>query len=385
MNPVLYFFSWLIQTMFRISPFPAKTGLIKIGSPDPSSPVFLTCNFLLSVQRLKRALRGMNVYILVANTHGMNVWCGAAGGHFTHHSVISVIKTTGVEDLVHHRKVILPQLAAAGVEAKKIKEKSGWTVIWGPVHTKDIKAFMQNKQTKTDAMSVVSFPLFHRIEMAVFWALPISLFLNIPVFFFFPHLLLITNLIIWGLSFLILISFPLYGWLLEKEKHVTKKPSMSFTGIGIQLLLFLLITCGFFVFHLTTGIKNRPLLLQARFLQEIVLTVLIVFIITIDLKGLTPLFFSGFLDKGYRVNHDKSKCRGDGICIDVCPKNCFIRTNEKPWITISLPDSCISCGACIVQCPHNALCFVSSEGKEILPDEIRKTKLTLTGKRGPNP
>lgn len=376
MNPVFYFFSWLFQSLFRIFPIPCKTGLLKIGNPAPSSPVFLTGNFLLTVQRVKKALKGMDAYLLVANTHGMNVWCGAAGGHFTHHAVVSVLKTTGIEDLVNHRKVILPQLAATGVEAKQIREKADWKIIWGPVYAKDIPAFIHNKQTKGAEMRIASFPLLHRIEMALFWAAPISVVLSIPVFFFFPGLLPVTNLIVWGLSLLLFAAFPLYRRLLDKNSNTQGKSFFSFTKGGIQVVLFFLIMAGFYLFHLLAGTDIWPAMLK-----ETILTLVIVILITVDLKGLTPLYFSGILDKGYSVKLEKRKCKGEGACITVCPGNCFEKVKEKPGIRIAHPEACVSCGACIVQCSHNVLTFLTPGGEEIDPAVIRRYKLSLMGKR----
>jgi len=42
---------------------------------------------------------------------------------------------------------------------------------------------------------------------------------------------------------------------------------------------------------------------------------------------------------------------------------------------------CIQCGACIIQCPFDALYFESPKGDIISPDTIRKYKLNLVGKR----
>jgi len=124
----------ILETLLRFFPFPCKIGLMKIGNPGKDSPVFLTCNYHLTVQRVKRALKGMDAFLLVANSRGINVWCASGGGHLTNHDVVSVLKTSGIEDLVDQKKVILPQLAASGVEAKVIKQKTGWKVIWGPVY-----------------------------------------------------------------------------------------------------------------------------------------------------------------------------------------------------------------------------------------------------------
>ncbi|MFQ6110334.1 MAG: copper oxidase, partial [Candidatus Aminicenantales bacterium] len=128
----------VFETLVRVFPLPCRSGLVKIGNPGRGSPVFLTCNYHLTVERVKRALKGMDCYLLVANSRGINVWCAATGGHFTNHDVISVLKTSGIEDLVDHRRVILPQLAASGIEAGVIQKRIGWKVIWGPVYAKDI-------------------------------------------------------------------------------------------------------------------------------------------------------------------------------------------------------------------------------------------------------
>ena len=67
----------------------------------------------------------MDVFLLVSNSRGVNVWCSATGGLFTNHDVISVLKTSGIEKLVDHRNVILPQLAATGIESNVIRKKTG--------------------------------------------------------------------------------------------------------------------------------------------------------------------------------------------------------------------------------------------------------------------
>ena len=62
MKTLKYFIINAIETMLRMVPFPTKTGVVKIGNPDRNSPVFLTCNFHLTVERVKHALEGMSCY-----------------------------------------------------------------------------------------------------------------------------------------------------------------------------------------------------------------------------------------------------------------------------------------------------------------------------------
>ncbi|MFQ5740675.1 MAG: hypothetical protein ACE5JX_16850 [Acidobacteriota bacterium] len=164
-------FLWLnaVQTLLRMLPFPCRTGLVKIGKPGREAPVLLTCNFRLTVERLKRTLVGIDAYLLVANSRGVNVWCAATGGLLTNHDVISVLKTSGVEDLVDHRQVILPQLAATGIEGKIIQQKARWKVLWGPVYAAALPVFLRAGFTATKEMRTVDFPWPQRLEMAIAW------------------------------------------------------------------------------------------------------------------------------------------------------------------------------------------------------------------------
>jgi CO dehydrogenase/acetyl-CoA synthase gamma subunit (corrinoid Fe-S protein) len=142
MNFLKYVLFYILETIFRFLPIPQKKGLIKIGQPDKNSPVLLTGNYHLTVLKVKRALKGQNVFLLVANSRGINVWCAAAGGHFTHHDVISALKLSDIENLADHRAVILPQLAACGIEAKTIQQRTGWKVKWGPVDIRDFHVYL---------------------------------------------------------------------------------------------------------------------------------------------------------------------------------------------------------------------------------------------------
>ena len=50
-----------------------------------------------------------------------------------------------------------------------------------------------------------------------------------------------------------------------------------------------------------------------------------------------------------------SKCIGvkDGICIEVCPiEDCIVEGEESMYIN---PETCIDCGACIFECPVQAI------------------------------
>lgn len=50
-------------------------------------------------------------------------------------------------------------------------------------------------------------------------------------------------------------------------------------------------------------------------------------------------------------------CLRDTACVDVCPVECMVLgkpEEEWPWLYID-PDTCIDCGACIPECPYEAI------------------------------
>ena len=124
---------------YKIAP-----GLYCTGNPTHDSPVFVSANYKLSFDLLRKKLDRISSWIVVLDTRGINVWCAAGKGTFGTDEVISRVKQTGLEKIVHHRDLILPQLSATGVSAKKVHDGCGFKVIWGPVHSKDLKQFIRN-------------------------------------------------------------------------------------------------------------------------------------------------------------------------------------------------------------------------------------------------
>ena len=367
----------VVETLLRVFPFPCKTGLIEIGNPDRNSPVFLTVNYHLTVERVKRALKGIDAYLLVANSRGINVWCSATGGKFTNHDVISILKTSGIEELVAHRNVILPQLAATGVQAEIIQEKIGWRVIWGPVYAKDIRLFTENKLKKTAEMRQVAFSWRQRMEMAIAWAFPTSLILALIMIPFWSEAVLHLVILIWGFSFLIFLSFPLYCKWLRSEGKRMGFIFFDFGRGGFQLILWGVIIVGLVAYSILAGNFTWGSIFRWGFISTIV-----VLILSLDLMGSTPIYKSGLHeDRLLKVILDEKKCKGAGLCEQVCPRNCYQVDRNRHMAAMPKAERCVQCGACIVQCPFDALYFKSPKGEIISPESIRKFKLNLIGKR----
>ncbi len=50
-------------------------------------------------------------------------------------------------------------------------------------------------------------------------------------------------------------------------------------------------------------------------------------------------------------------CLRDTACVEVCPVECMVLgkpETEWPWLYID-PDTCIDCGACVPECPYEAI------------------------------
>lgn len=379
MNPIKYAAVNIIETALRGFPIPCKTGIVKIGNPDRKSPVFLTCNYHLTVERVKKCLHGIDCYLLVANSRGINVWCASAGGYFTNHSVISILKTSEIEGLVDHRTVVLPQLAATGIEARVIQKKTGWKVIWGPVYADDIPVYVKRKFKKTRAMRGVRFPTVQRVEMAVMWAFPFSVITGLITLALWRELFLPLTGLIWGLPLLIFLSFPCYSkWLDPKKRRAGfNKYTGLFDFSRIPLLLW-----GVFIGFLTLSSILTNTFTGDSIFRWGLTSFIIVLLISIDLMGSTPVYKSGLHeDRFLKVVLDEKRCKGAGFCEQVCPRNCYEVDRNLHIATMPGADKCVQCGACIVQCPFDALYFKSPKDEIMQPETIRRFKLNLIGKR----
>jgi len=172
---------WSIGRMDYIE----SPGLYAVGKPNENSDVYVSCNFKLSFDHLRRALHGMDAWILVLDTKGINVWCAAGKGTFGTQELAFRIKEHQLEKVVNHRKIIVPQLGATGVSAYKIKEEAGFKVIYGPIKAGDIPAFVANGYKATPEMRKVTFNLWERAKLV-----PVELFyakyylILVPAIFF---------------------------------------------------------------------------------------------------------------------------------------------------------------------------------------------------------
>jgi hypothetical protein len=152
---------FLTRIGYRREQHRVTPGLYSLGSPTPDSPVFVTANYTLSFDALRGALGGIDAYLLVLDTNGINVWCAAGKGTFGTDELVRRIEETRLSEVVRHRILILPQLGAPGVSAHEVKKRSKFKVEYGPVRAADLPAYLQNHEA-TPEMRQVRFTLRDR-------------------------------------------------------------------------------------------------------------------------------------------------------------------------------------------------------------------------------
>jgi acetyl-CoA decarbonylase/synthase complex subunit gamma len=142
-----------------------EPGLYALGKPDGGSPVLVTANYKMSFDKLREALPGRDVWILVLDTRGINVWCASGKGSFGTSELIGRIKSSGLAQVVSHRELILPQLSGPGVAAHQVKKLSGFKVTYGPIRSKDLPAFLDAGREATPEMRLKTFTAWERMEL----------------------------------------------------------------------------------------------------------------------------------------------------------------------------------------------------------------------------
>ena len=157
----------VIRRRYRVAP-----GLYAVGSPGPDSPVLVTANYKLSFDSLRFSVSGIDAWLLVTDTRGINVWCAAGKGTFSAGEVSDLVRRSRLAEVVSHRRLVLPQLAAPGVTAREVTRDCGFSVRFGPVRATDLPAWLERDGQGDEAMREVTFTLAERAVL-----IPVELYL----------------------------------------------------------------------------------------------------------------------------------------------------------------------------------------------------------------
>lgn len=56
-----------------------------------------------------------------------------------------------------------------------------------------------------------------------------------------------------------------------------------------------------------------------------------------------------------QIRFDEDKCTGTWQCYEVCPVGCWTPDRTRRKVMFHDPNLCIACGACVLQCPEDAI------------------------------
>jgi acetyl-CoA decarbonylase/synthase complex subunit gamma len=167
---------WGIGRMSYLVP----PGLYAVGSPGSRDPVVVTANYKMSYDLVRRELRGRNIWLLVLETFGINVWCAAGKGTFGTGEIVRRVKKAELATVVAHRNLILPILGAPGVAAHQVARRTGFRVRYATIRAADLPEYLDNGMVTTPAMRQLTFTTRERliltpIELVVAgkWAVPV--------------------------------------------------------------------------------------------------------------------------------------------------------------------------------------------------------------------
>lgn len=354
------------DTVLRMFPHRAPTGLVPIGRPGRDAPVLLTGNFTLTVRRLRDVLAGHNAWLLCANSRGINVWCAAGGGHLTHHDVISVLRTSGIEARVDHRELVLPQLCATGVERRRVTATTGWKTRWGPARLEDLPAFLEQRRRVRAPQRFMRFPLWERLEMAAMWGVPTLLIGGPPVARLWGGAALGATAV--SVGTVVGGVFGLLPWLpVTKRRRWATFGLFAAAGAGAGMALL----------HLLDATD------RGRSMVAATSAAIAAGLLSVDLAGSTPWYGSYVNTRHDRPQIDLvvDRCTGAADCVQVCPRDVLQMDGSRRKVEIARPEQCIRCGACIVQCPEDALRFRYDDGRVVEAPAIRSTRMNMVGRR----
>ncbi|MHC4266157.1 MAG: acetyl-CoA decarbonylase/synthase complex subunit gamma [Planctomycetota bacterium] len=125
-------------------PVQVEPKIYTIGEPDKNSPLMFTTNFSLTYYTVESDVEASRVpsYILVVDTEGTSVLTAYSGDKLNEKMVNDAIAKYDVENMVKHRKLIIPGYVA--VMSGKLEEATGWEILVGPRESSMIPKYLQD-------------------------------------------------------------------------------------------------------------------------------------------------------------------------------------------------------------------------------------------------
>ncbi len=337
-------FRTILETIFRLFPLPEPVALYKVGNPDDRSPVIVAGNYELTVRRVANALQGLDYWLLICDSRGINVWCSSLSGHFSEINIIHAIELTQLSKQVSHKRIVLPQLCAPGVDIQAIKQKTGFVSVFGPVYIEYIEDFLKDRDDSE--LRKVRFDLWQRIEMAMGSPIILTAVLTFIYLFIDTSKLLFILPTLYSIAVVHAIIYPYRP--IKQISQWSFLYSLGATGVVTSIILLtrsfdlswsigIAITLGISTFYLINEFEGWSPLVKY------------------NLKSI----YKGINIPEISVNTEL--CIGCRLCFQICPKGVF--TIEDGKAKVLDRTDCIECAACYSRCPAGAINH-SSDKKE---------------------
>jgi len=307
-------------------------------------------------ERMKNRLVSENVHAgdrvveIGCGTGTMAILAAAQGARVLGFDISSPMLKIAQEK-IDHREIILPALAAPGIDPLVIRRETGFRARFGPVFARDIPAYLAAGKKKTEAMRRFDFRLRHRLDMFLPMNFPIYLAGSLLLAVFARQYLAGYTALFWGAVitlYLLLDVIPgTTGW---------RQASVAATAVAVgwaaadwyrlgdplahwgwHLATFaIFFAAGFDLAGTASGRRSDAELMMHR----------------LGFSSFGALFSEKELGE---VRLDRALCRGCGTCFVICPIGVFGELDGDRKTTFAHHEAWFSCSACVMQCPSGAL------------------------------
>ncbi|PWH14103.1 MAG: acetyl-CoA decarbonylase/synthase complex subunit gamma [Ardenticatenia bacterium] len=127
-------------------PIQVLPGVYEINHPGPSDPLMITTNFSITYFSVANEVEssGLPGWLLVADAEGMSVLTAWAAGKFDAERIAKTVKSTGIEQKINHKRLIIPGHVA--VLLGEIEEElPGWEINVGPREAVDLPNYLKTR------------------------------------------------------------------------------------------------------------------------------------------------------------------------------------------------------------------------------------------------
>jgi len=125
-------------------PVQVEPRIYEIGKATRDSPVLVTTNFSITYFTVAGEVEASKVpsYLIACDSEGMSVLTAWAAEKFTPEKIAETLKSNGIQEMVSHRKIVIPGYVS--VMSGKLEEVSGWKVTVGPREASGITNFLRS-------------------------------------------------------------------------------------------------------------------------------------------------------------------------------------------------------------------------------------------------